>query len=160
MNKYWQCAQCKSTLEKKEGLAMTAFMHGTSLQGMITCGICGAKYNMQDVYGGKYDIPEGTPYDFVVAVCDPEPEDKDALLVSLLERFHIRIADYAQGIVYQQAEAGSVDAIFVGVVTRGLSYFRKRALDLDDDSIRYQPFELTQGRTTIGGHFFMMRGKR
>jgi|WetSurMetagenome_2_1015567.scaffolds.fasta_scaffold1866580_2 hypothetical protein len=54
MNNFWQCVQCKSSLEKHDGSSMAVFKEGGLLEGTVTCGKCGAKYKLQDVYAGKY----------------------------------------------------------------------------------------------------------
>jgi hypothetical protein len=52
----WRCPKCRTTLEKREGAAALVIKAGGELVGMVTCGQCGEKYSLQDIYTGKYDI--------------------------------------------------------------------------------------------------------
>lgn len=52
----WQCPQCGSTLEKHGGGAAAVLKAGGELMGTVTCGQCGAKYSLGEIYGGKYDV--------------------------------------------------------------------------------------------------------
>lgn len=51
-SKFWVCSKCGIKLEKRGGAAMALFEAGGSLDGTVTCGVCGAKYSLHDVYAG------------------------------------------------------------------------------------------------------------
>lgn len=52
----WRCPQCGSTLEKRDGVSAAVLKAGGELAGTVTCGQCGAKYPLHDIYAGKYDV--------------------------------------------------------------------------------------------------------
>jgi len=53
---FWKCPKCKGIIKKGEPLpAMSRF---DSVIDSVTCGGCGASYPRDEIYGGKYDLPE------------------------------------------------------------------------------------------------------
>ena len=108
----------------------------------------------------RSDVAGGTQYDLILVICEIDPADKDAFLISLLDHFHVPLGTNAQGVVYQHPDARTLDKVFPNAIAYGLASLRRRSLELDDGSVKYQQFELPQGSITIGGHAFMMCGKR
>jgi len=106
------------------------------------------------------DVAGGTQYDLIVVICEIAPADKDAFLVSLLNHFHVPLGTNAQGVVYQHPDARTLDKVFPNAIAYGSTSLRRRSLELDDGSVKYQQFVLPQGSIIIGGHVFMMCGKR
>jgi hypothetical protein len=160
MSRLWKCTLCHSIFKVQEGPAMAVFNAGGLLSGTVTCGTCGAKYIIQDIYAGKYDVPSEERYNLIIVVHDVEPVDRDAFLSLLFERFHVQNGDQIPCIVYQNTDARYQDKIFIQVTTLGMLTFRRDSLELDDGFTRFLPFELMEGKIRISGHLVMMRGKR
>ena len=139
---------------------MAVFEAGGSLEGTVTCGVCGAKHSLRDVYAGKFDVAGGTQYDLIVAICDTDPTDKDAYLASLLNILQIQLSTSAQGVVKQHPDARTLDKVFPYAMSYAMTYFRRMSLELDDKSVKYMQFEYPQGSLRIGGYVFWMCGKR
>ena len=108
----------------------------------------------------RSDVAGSTQYDLIVVICEIAPADKDAFLVSLLDHFHVPLGTNAQCVVYQHPDARTLDKVFPNAIAYGLTSLRRRSLELDDGSVKYQQFELPQNSIIIGGHVFMMCGKR
>ena len=53
----WRCPSCRMILRKVYPFLQDAAKFGL-VRGAVTCDICGAKYSSQDVYSGKFDVPE------------------------------------------------------------------------------------------------------
>jgi hypothetical protein len=121
--------------------------------------VCGAKHSLQDVYAGKFDVTDGTQYDFVLLMCDIEPADKDAYLATILHILNLPLSANAQGMVKLHPDARNRDKIFPTAMNYALDYFRRNSSDLDDNSIKYMAFEYPQGHLQIGGTAYWMRGK-
>ena len=53
---FWRCPKCKGIIKKSDPLpGMSRF---DSVIGSVTCGGCSASYPRDEIYGGKYDLPE------------------------------------------------------------------------------------------------------
>ncbi len=159
-SKFWMCSQCGSKLEKRGGAAMAVFEAGGSLDGTVTCGVCGAKYSLHDVYAGKFDVANGVQYDLLMVICDIDPTDKDAYLASLLNILRIPLSTNAQGVVKQHPDARILDKVFPYAMSYAVTYYRRISLEIDDKSVKYMQFEYPQGTLNIGGYAFWMCGKR
>ena len=158
-SKFWKCSQCGSTLEKQSGAAMAVFEAGGSVAGTVTCGVCGAKHSLNDVYAGKFDVTLGTQYDLVLLICDTEPADRDAYLATILHILNLPLSANAQGVLKQHPDARDRDKIFPYAMTCALDHYRRMSMDLDDKSVKLMAFEYPQGQLKIGGTAYWMRGK-
>jgi|GEM_PF-2829424 transcription elongation factor Elf1 len=54
--KYWQCLNCGGVFFKKDREMNEFFLKTGSVMGGITCGSCHTRYNLEDIYKGKYDM--------------------------------------------------------------------------------------------------------
>jgi serine/threonine protein kinase len=51
---FWRCPNCRAILRKNETTSTMA----RNIVGTVTCGGCRRSYGADDVYGGRYDLPE------------------------------------------------------------------------------------------------------
>lgn len=159
-SKIWRCPNCGSTLEKHMDKARLLLEAGAEVTGNVTCGICGARYSMQDVYSGKYDVPTENPPDLILIVCDHNLENRDVFIDSFFQNIRISFGPSTAIAVQPHTNAKEFDKIFPYAIAYGLNSLRRRSLDLIDDRIRYQQFEVDQGPMKIGGYVFLMYGKK
>jgi len=55
-SRFWRCPNCKGVLQKNRPIS--GFDGFDSVQLGVSCGGCGKSFSGNDVYGGKYDLPE------------------------------------------------------------------------------------------------------
>lgn len=120
----------------------------------------GLKRSLPEEHSRKSDVAVGTQYDLVMVVCDIDPPDRNAYLLSILNILQISTSTNAQGVIKQHPDARILDKVFPYSMAYALTHFRRISLELDDNSIRYMQFEYPQNSKTIGGHVFWMRGKK
>jgi hypothetical protein len=118
------------------------------------------KHSPPEEYSRKSNSAVGTQYDLVMVICDIDPLDKNAYLLSILNILQLSLSKDAQGIVKQHPDARILDKVFPYSMAYALTHFRRISLELDDDSIRYMQFEYPQNSITIGGYAFWMCGKK
>lgn len=57
-SRHWRCPKCKAIISKGSSPMLGNISNEAVVVGTVTCGNCGRSYGRDDIYGGKYDMPE------------------------------------------------------------------------------------------------------